>query len=148
MVLTASDGGTLAATRVLVNEHAARDVRSSLLEMTMADGVVLSLTPDWESRTWRGGETTLLRSDVLDYWRGFDSSRGLEVGDLLTEVPPLYNRLLCFDARVPHGVRRVEGERDPRGARLVLHPSPSDPRAAPQPQPHPHPKPLTLTPPL
>ena len=45
-VLTASDDGALAATRVLVNEHAARDVRSSLLEVTMADGAVLSLTPD------------------------------------------------------------------------------------------------------
>ena len=81
---------------------------------------VLSLTP-WEERTWRGGETTLLRPDVLDYWRGFDSSRGLEVGDLLMEVEPEFNRLLCFDARVPHGVRRVDGVRDPRAARLVLH---------------------------
>ena len=71
---------------------------------------VLSLTP-WEERTWRGGETTLLRPDVLDYWRGFDSSRGLEVGDLLMEVEPEFNRLLCFDARVPHGVRRVDGVR-------------------------------------
>ena len=46
LVLTASVDGALAATRVLVNEHAARDARSSLLEVTTAGGAVLSLTPD------------------------------------------------------------------------------------------------------
>ena len=39
----------------------------------------------------------------------------------IRHVPPLYNQLTVFDARLPHGVRRVEGERDPRGARLVVH---------------------------
>ena len=51
----------------------------------------------------------------------FDSSRGLEFDDLFTLVEPRFNQLTVFDARLPHGVRRVEGERDPRGARLVLH---------------------------
>ena len=46
LVLTASVDGALAATRVLVNEHAARDARLSLLEVTTAGGAVLSLTPD------------------------------------------------------------------------------------------------------
>ena len=81
---------------------------------------VLSLT-NWDERAFIGGETTILQPPVLDYWRDFDSSTGLEYDDLFTTVPPLFNRLTVFDARLPHGVRRVEGERDPRGARLVLH---------------------------
>ena len=81
---------------------------------------VLSLT-DWEQRAFVGGETTILKPAILDYWRDFDSSRGLEFNDLFTVVPPLFNRLTCFDARLPHGVQRVEGERYPRRARLVLH---------------------------
>jgi len=39
----------------------------------------------------------------------------------VAEVQPLFDRLTVFDARLPHGVSRVEGERDPRGGRLVLH---------------------------
>jgi len=81
---------------------------------------VLSLTR-WEERRFSGGETSLLRPETLDYWRGFDSSVGLERGDLVAEVQPLFDRLTVFDARLPHGVSRVEGERDPRGGRLVLH---------------------------
>ena len=36
-------------------------------------------------------------------------------------MPPLFNRLTVFDGRYPHGVRPVEGTRDPLKARLVLH---------------------------
>lgn len=39
----------------------------------------------------------------------------------MTLVPPLFNRLTVFDPRYPHGVRAVEGTRDPMKARLVLH---------------------------
>lgn len=53
--------------------------------------------------------------------RGFDSGTGLERPDVYEDVPARFNQLTLFDARLPHGVRRVEGERDPRGARLVLH---------------------------
>ena len=81
---------------------------------------VLSLTK-WDERQFSGGETAILQPQVLDYWRGFNSGEGLEYADLISLVPPLFNRLTIFDARVPHGVRRVEGEQDPRGARLVLH---------------------------
>jgi hypothetical protein len=81
---------------------------------------VLSLTR-WDERQFTGGETTILQPAILDYWRDFDSSRGLEFGDLFTSVPARFNQLTVFDARLPHGVRRVEGERDPRGARLVIH---------------------------
>ena len=41
--------------------------------------------------------------------------------DQVTLVPPLFNRLTVFDPRYPHGVRAVEGTRDPLKARLVLH---------------------------
>ena len=81
---------------------------------------VLSLT-EWDARKFRGGETSIMQPAVLDYWRDFDSGRGLEYDDLFSTIEPLFNRLTVFDARLPHGVRRVEGERDPRGARLVLH---------------------------
>ena len=43
------------------------------------------------------------------------------MGELFSLTPPLFNRLTVFDARIPHGVRRVEGTRDPRHGRLVLH---------------------------
>ena len=76
---------------------------------------VLSLTR-WEERAFTGGETTIMQPHVLDYWRGFDSSTGLERPDVYQDVPPHFNQLTLFDARLPHGVRRVEGERDPRGA--------------------------------
>ena len=81
---------------------------------------VLSLT-NWDERAFTGGETTIMQPPILDFWRDFDSSRGLEFTDLFTVVEPKFNQLTCFDARLPHGVRRVEGERDPRGARLVIH---------------------------
>ncbi len=84
---------------------------------------VLSLT-DWESvskRDFYGGETQILRPHVLNYWSGFDSSLGMERTDLVQDVEPLFDRLTVFDARIPHGVRRVEGTRDPRRARIVIH---------------------------
>lgn len=36
-------------------------------------------------------------------------------------VEPHFNRLTVFDPRFPHGVRMVEGNRDPANARIVLH---------------------------
>ena len=36
-------------------------------------------------------------------------------------MQPHFNRLTVFDGRYPHGVRPVEGTRDPLKARLVLH---------------------------
>ena len=47
--------------------------------------------------------------------------QGTETSDLLTLVPPLFNQLTVFDPRMPHGVRVVEGTRDPCRGRLVLH---------------------------
>lgn len=81
---------------------------------------VFSLTP-WQRRTFRGGETLLLTDDVLDFWSGFVSTRGVEEPEVLEEIPAKFNRLVTFDPRIPHGVRRVEGSMDPTEGRLVIH---------------------------
>ena len=80
---------------------------------------VLSLTPP--SRAFTGGETMLLQPHVLDYFRDFSAGAVVESAQLLDLVAPEFNRLTVFDARVPHGVRVVEGVADPRKARVVLH---------------------------
>ena len=81
---------------------------------------VFSLTP-WKTRKFAGGETLLLREDILSYWQGFVSQRGLEKNDVFTEIPALFNRLTVFDPRIPHGVKEVRGPRDVRQGRLVIH---------------------------
>ncbi len=81
---------------------------------------VFSLT-HWKRRTFRGGETLLVRDEVLDYWHGFESTRSIEEGELIREVPPEFGRLVVFDPRIPHGVRQVTGTHDPREGRLVIH---------------------------
>jgi 2OG-Fe(II) oxygenase superfamily len=81
---------------------------------------VFSLTK-WQQRSFSGGETMMLREDVLDYWRHFQSEAGIERDQVLQLVPPEFNRLLVFDPRIPHGVREVRGTRDPREGRLVIH---------------------------
>ena len=81
---------------------------------------VYSLT-HWRKRQFRGGQTLLLREEVLDYWRDFQSERGVEEPQLVQEIEPRFSRLVVFDPRRPHGVRRVEGTHDPRHGRLVIH---------------------------
>jgi hypothetical protein len=81
---------------------------------------VFSLTK-WRTRAFVGGETLLLREETLDFWSAFESVRSVEESQVLEAVEPLFNRLTVFDPRVPHGVRRVEGTRDPREGRLVIH---------------------------
>jgi hypothetical protein len=81
---------------------------------------VYSLTP-WKKRKFRGGETLLLKEEILTYWQGFQSTRSLEQEDIVTEVPANFNRLTVFDPRIPHGVRQVEGVRDLLEGRLVIH---------------------------
>lgn len=81
---------------------------------------VFSLT-HWRTRMFRGGETLLVRDEVLDYWHGFESTRSVEEGELLRAVPPQFGRLVVFDPRIPHGVREVTGTHDPREGRLVIH---------------------------
>lgn len=81
---------------------------------------VFSLT-HWSRRTFTGGETLLLREEVLDLWRGFVSTRAVEEPEVFEAVPAKFNRLVAFDPRIPHGVRRVDGSMDPREGRLVIH---------------------------
>jgi hypothetical protein len=81
---------------------------------------VFSLT-NWSKRVFRGGETLLVRDEVLDFWHDFASVRGVEERELIRSVEPRSNRLTVFDPRIPHGVREVTGTHDPREGRLVIH---------------------------
>lgn len=80
---------------------------------------VFSLTPP--KPVFSGGETLILRPEVLDYWRNFRDSRDRELSSFVERVQPAFNRLVVFDPRLPHGVTRVNGTQDPRQARLVVH---------------------------
>jgi len=79
---------------------------------------VLSLT---RGAAFTGGETLLVRDEVLDFWQDFRSTRAVEERALVRSVAPRFNRLIVFDPRIPHGVREVTGTRDPRHGRLVIH---------------------------
>jgi hypothetical protein len=81
---------------------------------------VYSLT-NWNQRTFAGGETLLVRDEVLDFWHDFRSVRAVEEHELLRAIEPRFDRLTVFDPRIPHGVRTVTGTRDPREGRLVIH---------------------------
>lgn len=81
---------------------------------------VFSLT-NWQKRVFRGGETMMLDPSVLDYWHDFESIRSLERGELERLIEPQFNRLVVFDPRIPHGVKRVSGTHEPRDGRLVIH---------------------------
>ena len=81
---------------------------------------VFSLTR-WQGRAFRGGETLLVRDEVLDFWQDFASVRSVEEGEVLRTVEPKFSRLVAFDPRIPHGVREVRGTHDPRAGRLVVH---------------------------
>lgn len=81
---------------------------------------VFSLT-HWRGRAFAGGETLLLRDEVLDFWHDFASERAVEEGELVRAIEPRFGRLAVFDPRIPHGVRTVTGTHDPRAGRLVIH---------------------------
>jgi hypothetical protein len=81
---------------------------------------VFSLTR-WDDRRFVGGETLVLGTAVLDYWPGFAENRSLEAEQILVGLPTPFNQLTVFDARIPHGVARVEGTHDPMDSRVVLH---------------------------
>jgi len=80
----------------------------------------LALT-DWTNRKFKGGETMMLQPHVLDYWHDFDAGSCYEYNNIMQTIPQEFNQLTVFDPRIPHGVRRVEGTKDPMEARLVLH---------------------------
>ncbi|HEV7658244.1 MAG TPA: 2OG-Fe(II) oxygenase [Allosphingosinicella sp.] len=78
-------------------------------------GYVYSLTQD---RQGRGGETIVFKEGDPFRSRLRTPDAGIGLYDL---VPPVFNRLVLFDDRMPHGVQRVEGNMDPTDARIVLH---------------------------
>eukprot|EP00979_Chaetoceros_neogracilis_P018350 scaffold10575_cov275-Chaetoceros_neogracile.AAC.4 len=84
---------------------------------------VLSLCREHE---FQGGETIMLKPNVMELWKGFDGSVGMETGSIMRYIPPTpLGRCIVFDPRVPHGVNRVKGlsgnGNDPRKARVVVH---------------------------
>jgi len=80
------------------------------------------------ARAFRGGETLVLRPTTLDYWSHYDAGSVVEFRELADLVAPRFGRLTVFDPRLPHGVREVQGTRDPREGRVVLHGWFADPR--------------------
>lgn len=79
---------------------------------------VFSLTP-WKKRKFSGGETILLKDEILNYWT--KGAFACESDAIFDKVAPEFNQLTVFDPRIPHGVNRVEGAHDPRDGRLVIH---------------------------
>jgi 2OG-Fe(II) oxygenase superfamily len=86
---------------------------------------VYSLSP-WSSSGkahFKGGETLLLREEILSFWEqeSLGARSGLEEAQVFERIAPVMNRLVVFDPRIPHGVSRVEGASDLLEARLVIH---------------------------
>jgi hypothetical protein len=81
---------------------------------------VYALTPPGRPR-FTGGETLVVRPSVLTYWKGFVDTHDRELESFVERIPSRFDRLVVFDPRFPHGVTRVEGTKDPREARLVVH---------------------------
>jgi len=81
---------------------------------------VYSLTR-WRGRAFRGGETLLLREEVLDLWTDFRSEARLERRELYRSVEPIFGRLAVFDPRIPHAVATVRGTLAPEEGRTVIH---------------------------
>lgn len=80
---------------------------------------VYSLSP--RRPVYRGGETLVIRPEVLSYWRNFAAAQDREADSFVRKVPSKFNRLTVFDPRLPHGVTELRGTHDPREGRLVIH---------------------------
>lgn len=80
---------------------------------------VFSLSP--HKRKFTGGETFILKPQVLNYWNHFLEDMDHEENSFVEKIPANFNRLVVFDPRFPHGVTEVRGTQDPLQARLVIH---------------------------
>lgn len=80
----------------------------------------LSLTKGYGT-TFTGGETMLLSSKMLDYWREYDPTVGLETPSIMRFLPPTFGRFVAFDPRVPHAVQQVRGTTNPQDGRIMIH---------------------------
>lgn len=80
---------------------------------------VYSLTEN--PKNFRGGETLILKPEVLNYWPGFQDQNDREYSSFVDRIPAEFNQLTLFDPRFPHGVTEVKGTRDPLKSRVVIH---------------------------
>ena len=78
---------------------------------------VYSLTK-WNERHFDGGETIIYKLGEGAYANTFRASAGTGFYEM---VPPVFNRLLLFDDRMPHAVRPIHGTMKPEDARFVMH---------------------------
>lgn len=82
---------------------------------------VYSLT---KGEHFRGGETLILKPNVLNYWSEFSANTtqvDREYNSFVDRIPAKFNQLTVFDPRFPHGVTEVKGTRDPLKSRIVMH---------------------------
>lgn len=80
---------------------------------------VFSISP--KKIKYQGGETLILKPQVLNYWQNFVDETDREVNSFVDRVSSPMNRLTVFDPRYPHGVTEVKGVKDPREGRVVIH---------------------------
>jgi hypothetical protein len=80
---------------------------------------VFSLSP--QHPKYSGGETLILKPDVLNYWKNFLAPKDRELSSFVDKIPAKFNQLTVFDPRYPHSVTEVRGTNDPREGRLVIH---------------------------
>jgi hypothetical protein len=79
-----------------------------------AYGYVFSLTR-WEQRTFRGGETLLLKDGIPSYKKHFAHQM-----TLVELIPARFNQLLVFDDRIVHATPTIEGSMDPKEGRIAM----------------------------
>ena len=85
---------------------------------------VFSLTPPKNNRSapsFSGGETLILKPEVLNYWQNFSLAKDREQMSFVDKIQSIFNQLTVFDPRYPHGVTEVRGTHDPSKGRLVIH---------------------------
>ena len=80
---------------------------------------VFSLTPS--QRKFSGGQTRIMKPELLNYWQNFQSAEGRESQAFFDFIEPEFNQLLVFDARYPHSVEEVKNVFLPEEGRLVIH---------------------------
>lgn len=74
------------------------------------------------SKAFSGGETMLLRPEILEFWKNpLPAGVAFEEDNIVLKITPKFGRLLVFDPRIPHGVSRVSGTVNPLEGRLVIH---------------------------
>jgi hypothetical protein len=70
--------------------------------------------------SFTGGDTLVANFDLLDYFRRGAHTNERADAPLFDEIAPRMNRLVAFDARLPHAVRAVCGPRHVRDGRVAI----------------------------